>query len=1537
MEPHSDINADPISRARKAAELVWDDKAVPPDLEPVNVREAQAAVKRLSELFEQLPASFKKAMDGASSSGTLISSDRLQGLAEIIQNADDVKASELLIQLRNADLLVSHNGNPVRLNDALALAMPWLTNKAGDAASTGRFGIGLSTLQSLSKTFELHCAPYHVEIGDPTIAPIESADLPPEFSQPNWTTLRIPLADGTLQPSELDQWLSRWDDSALLFLRHVTRVTSLDPDCDTIRLLELSRHQDKESVTGPESIAMSRERVEASDGRSWAVYSSHLPSPENAERARKATGSTTPVSLAFPLGAAIADPERPTKQSEPDDTATVRSSPSKTGLIYAGLPVAQTRLPFFANAQFDPLTSREGVADTPWNKELVKLVVGVWSEALLDLFEHDPQTAWQAVPLPQSEENETASGSGVIAELEAAVIEQARQEVASRLTFPVPSQGRVGLSELAVEAQPLEGLLDDSEIAQLTGLHATLPSGVRDPAGRWRSVLDDWRHHGADLPHPVSVSKALDLLSDESRSIDSTIALVAAALREGLEDLDERLHDFPCVIAQDGRRLPPPPRDGTDVLSTEAVPLAEQLGIAVLLHPAHLAKTNDATAVLEWLRECGALLDDSDDVAVVRRLAQAGQSQNCIEEPLSDEQICSLRDAFERLPQKDRDKLGPRVGHAVRLKSYTYDAEGQKKAGSARPVDTYLPKAIISDQQRFADAADKSKGPVWLSSHYAQALRSPTGREGLGARKFLGLLGAETAPRLRPHPQQQKRYNDSRRGLSKEVSNGPATRKTAMSKLGATYTLDDHDSPDLHAVITDIARESKSKQRRRRAEALLGTLARAWESRLSDFAEVKAADARYRWNPKGITDAVWLAHAKEIAWLDDESGTARKPADLRVRTPGNEAIYGTDSPDYLHTELVHATPPGRRALLEALGVSTNPSQSELIKQLQELQQTAAAGEALPNDLQLKASLVYKALAVSLKNENGDSDLTANELQHKFKQHKLLLTKQGWLPPQEVFGGPPIFGDRRPFAAAIRGCDPLWEALQLKEPSPEDCVKVLQEVAKGRKREPEADEKAILLETFEKLAEHWKNGETSEKSKMAKLALWTTKGWQRQRPVYATDDRSLIAGLGDHLAIWCPGVELEQFRPLLEPLKVNENLADNAHEINPEHAYEDDELTEVFRQAVGLLHEKLLHKDTSLPKKLKTQWDSLETYSVKVHQDLELRVEVDPNQAHNCEVDAKVDIDAATVYVKNRDVLGRVEKGGRALAALFEGNPENLAMEWVAAYQNAQDGIEKRNLERAEERAARQEAEMEDRLVEFQESTAERHGSRANRASQSFGSSQRPETSTSRRAPLGPAHAPAAPRVLHDPGSLTLVDPAGRRTEGPRSPAGSNSERSSALSSPRSESIAPQSRTPPPLYTSGELESAGLELLRRVLGGDSDEIVDLRTQRGVGADAVDELRRYYELKVHAGKEPDQVTLTYSGVKRALSTPDFFLVVVSNIEKSGDTQPTVRVFLDPLKQLQPTDRGSITLSGVREAKSLIYTFDPTDEGLTPDSRD
>lgn len=53
--------------------------------------------------------------------------------------------------------------------------------------------------------------------------------------------------------------------------------------------------------------------------------------------------------------------------------------------------------------------------------------------------------------------------------------------------------------------------------------------------------------------------------------------------------------------------------------------------------------------------------------------------------------------------------------------------------------------------------------------------------------------------------------------------------------------------------------------------------------------------------------------------------------------------------------------------------------------------------------------------------------------------------------------------------------------------------------------------------------------------------------------------------------------------------------------------------------------------------------------------------------------------------------------------------------------------------------------------------------------------------------------------------------------------------------------------------------------------------------------MDELRQFYELKVYAGAEPDEIRLTYSEVRRAIASTDFFLVVVSGVEEgSADTR-------------------------------------------------
>ena len=152
-----------------------------------------------------------------------------------------------------------------------------------------------------------------------------------------------------------------------------------------------------------------------------------------------------------------------------------------------------------------------------------------------------------------------------------------------------------------------------------------------------------------------------------------------------------------------------------------------------------------------------------------------------------------------------------------------------------------------------------------------------------------------------------------------------------------------------------------------------------------------------------------------------------------------------------------------------------------------------------------------------------------------------------------------------------------------------------------------------------------------------------------------------------------------------------------------------------------------------------------------------------------------------------------------------------------------------------------------------------------------------------------------PRTLVDPSSLGIVDPRGR-IEKETSGAGRQRGRGKGLVDPAQVPTPPQNRTPLRGYSDKDREDIGMELVHKLLSSDHQEIVDLRSQRNVGADAVDSMKRFYELKVIAGAEPDRVTLTNSEVQRAMKEDKFFLVVVSGVE-GVDARPKARVFVDP----------------------------------------
>jgi len=351
------------------------------------------------------------------------------------------------------------------------------------------------------------------------------------------------------------------------------------------------------------------------------------------------------------------------------------------------------------------------------------------------------------------------------------------------------------------------------------------------------------------------------------------------------------------------------------------------------------------------------------------------------------------------------------------------------------------------------------------------------------------------------------------------------------------------------------------------------------------------------------------------------------------------------------------------------------------------------------------------------------------------------------------------------------------------------------------------------------------------------------------------------------------------------------------------AEDDEDYTDLYRKAVQQLQEDLVRNDPGLARRLTVPWDRLASFTVRIHSSLSIRVplEEDGGRQYDCPVAAKVDPDRAVVFVRRQSDLAHVDRGGRALSMLFTGDGRPLALAWRGAWDRAGEGRPATILELAQERKAREESENElrlrDRMAAFREGVSGRDPK-----GRGAGGGRSGETTSEQSSATGTGDGKEADpprRDLVRPSTLRLRDPEGQeseRTEGRKRPKRTGRGR---LVEPHG-AAPPRTGTTPPNYTSEEKERVGLELLRIVVGRD---LVDVRGQRGVGADALDqEAGRYYELKVSSGNEPDVVSMTTSEVIRAAATKDrFVLAVVSGVE-GADACPTVRLVPDPLKQLE-----------------------------------
>jgi hypothetical protein len=1489
--------------ADAAHEVVWHRARTPWSRMPVPADDAaaEASVHALAEEFERIPASFLDALDDSGSNAALISDDPLQGLAELLQNADDADATHafLTVDPSTARLAFGHNGADLTLPDVWGLTLPWVSQKSSNAKKIGRFGIGLKTLQMLADTLEVHNAGYRLRLGAASIAlapPVTAS----QYSLPISTEFIVPMQNRTLTQDEVADWLATWGDAGLLFLSSLRTVTLVTPSGTEVTRLHLDT-QDTRQLEMPHG-PVTRRTAKAED-ETWVVYERDALAPATGRR-RKAKSATTPVAIAYPLS--------------PDGAGN-------TGHLHIGLPVRAVGLPFRVSGQFDPTPSRQDITSEHWNLELLGLVADLWVDSCADMFSRDARTGWGAVPLVEELEADSRTTGAVRERLSEALMRDARLELGGLLQLR-DSEGTLrNLSSLAYETSDLTNILSPDDVRKLAGTDGTIAHADRSSGDRWRAVLNDLDELGADTPGLVDAGDAVELLDEPDRATAFLADLTQAVLRADDEDgeLAEDLIYRSCLVLDDETRATPESLTGIDALPPEdATDLWSTLALGKRIHP-EFAGRPSWDVVAAWLRSVGAMHSSGTDLDALQALARAGRVGESLPRPLTDEQAFALRDALEDVPEVSRPALGQGVGRAVLFDATRFSSDGTRVQTHAHPADAYF---IESVRGAFAVAAKTTPGLTWLHRRYNNDLRSPRGRHGLAAQALFRLLGAAVGPRLEKHPGSQIKYGTP--GLSLHHAGAPRRRAEQMNAVKATHTLGDRWSPDLDRVLTNIAKEKRSSARRERVDALLGCLSRHWDD-YSDYTKVESATGFYQWNGHGRVDAWWVSSAASFAWLVNGRGRPSAPGDLLLRTVSNEALHGDDPT--LYVAGAFDTPANREALI-ALGVEGNPSVTVLLDRIADIRAAylarspldPSASDGAPmttTEAADAASVFYKALANEVQTQSPRrlgslTQTAAREIVNR--GDGLIITSHGWRRSTAVLAGPPIFGEFRAFVPSVTGTEPLWSLLGVRGPSVDDAKDVAKEIA--RDPSPDTDRHQIVRECLRIIADT----DPDRCGRLLKFPVWIGSEWSTRRPVYAVGNPLLAEALADVLAVWQPGGQLP-LTPLAKSLGLTSIDSSHASVQHAPLADYDTQLTGRFRCAVRNLQTDLAVSAPSAERSIRVTWEALAQYQVAVFADLEVQV-TEPlhKRSHIVAVDAWLDPETATLYVATDDETGRARSGGYAVATMFDANVREIAHAWGAAWADVEDGYLPEVVESAAEQAAKDAQRRADSDAALRDLVHTRPPRKQ---------SAKKDAKKTRAAPT-PARAPAA-RTLVDVDSLVELEPDGEKiTDG-----------GSTKKPPHNGKRKPKLRDPdagnqpkpsgggrgPTNYGPGEKEETGLRVLRKALGKDETTLHDVRHQPDVGADAVDDEGRFFELKVHGTQMQDVVKMEGSQIERALSTDKYYLVVIGNVENTG--QPTeVRLIHDPLHQLKKETQSSVHLSGVLSAQARVIRY-----GIETDSED
>lgn len=363
--------------------------------------------------------------------------DRTHFLFELLQNAEDARATRLHFDLCPDRLEVRHDGRPFDAQDVRAICGVAAAAKAEDPTQIGKFGIGFKSVYAYTAEPEIHSGDEHFRIE----SYVRPHAVPSRGGPPAETRFLLPFSHAdvpaTQAAAEIGARLQRLEATTTLFLRSIGRITWRTPDG-----VEGSIER-REDPWGPaRRLTLTDRRAGTETETEWLVFSDTGASP-------------VPLARRVQLAVRVA-------RDLPD------GRPRVVPLSHAPLVVVfptekDTHLGLLIEGPYRTTPARDNVpSDDPWNRRLVTDTAALLAEALPALRDLGLMSRGLLETLPIREADFAPDS------LLRALFDRVRDTLRRNPLLPAADGGYVEAAAATLPAGPaIAALLSDAQLGDL--------------------------------------------------------------------------------------------------------------------------------------------------------------------------------------------------------------------------------------------------------------------------------------------------------------------------------------------------------------------------------------------------------------------------------------------------------------------------------------------------------------------------------------------------------------------------------------------------------------------------------------------------------------------------------------------------------------------------------------------------------------------------------------------------------------------------------------------------------------------------------------------------------------------------------------------------------------------------------------------------------------------------------------------------------------------------------------------------------------